>query len=174
MNIYLLVILRTIHIFVGMLWVGSAIFYLFFVEPTVKSIGPSGQQFMQHLVARQRFPQYMGAVSLLTVLSGISLFWISSGGFQTGWILSGPGIAITIGSLVGISVFLLGAFLIGPTAEKLGGLASEVGHAGGPPNPTQVAELHKLDRRLTLFERADFIMLTFSLLTMVTARFWTF
>jgi hypothetical protein len=129
---------------------------------------------MQHFVARRRYPQYMGAVSLLSVLSGISLYWISSGGLQTGWILSGHGIGISIGSMVGISVFLLGAFLIGPTAEKLGKLASEVGKAGSPPTTAQAAELHKLDRRLTLLERADFVMLTISLLTMSTARFWTF
>jgi uncharacterized membrane protein len=174
MNIYLLAILRTIHIFVGALWVGSAIFYLFFVEPTVKSAGPSGNQFMKHLVTRRRLPQYMSAISLLTVLSGIVMFWFSSGGFQMGWIRSGPGMGITLGSMVGISVFLVGAFLIGPTAEKLGNLAGEIGTAGKPPTPSQTAELHQLDRRLTLYQRADFIMLTLALILMSTARFLTF
>lgn len=174
MNIYWLVILRTVHIFVGMLWVGSAIFYLFLVEPTVKSIGPSGQQFMQHLVARRHYPEYMGVVSLLTVLSGVFMYWFSSGGFQRGWITSGPGIGISGGAMLGIGVFFLGALLIKPTAEKLGALASEIGKAGGPPTPAQASEIHGLDTRLKVYERVDFVMLTLSLLAMVTARYWTF
>jgi uncharacterized membrane protein len=35
MNIYLLILFRIIHIFAGVLWVGSSVFFLFFVEPTI-------------------------------------------------------------------------------------------------------------------------------------------
>ena len=46
MNIYLLILLRIVHIFAGALWIGSAILYLFFIKPSVKAIGPAGPQFM--------------------------------------------------------------------------------------------------------------------------------
>lgn len=174
MNIYFLIFLRIVHIFAGVLWVGSAIFFLFLVKPTIISVGPSGPQFMQNLVGRQRMPQYMGMVSLLTVLAGALLYWNSSGGLQLAWITSGPGIGFTIGSLVGIAVFLMGTFMIGPTAEKLGVLGNQIASNGGTPTPAQAADLQNLDNRLTLLERLDFVMLTISLLTMATARFWVF
>lgn len=174
MNIYLLILFRTIHIFAGVLWVGTAVFFLFFIEPTIKSFGPSGQQFMQHLVSRQRYPQYMGIVSVLTVLSGAGLFWSSSGGLQLSWITSGPGIGFTIGSVVGIGVLLMGIFMMSPIGNRMGELGHEIGIAGGSPNPAQAAELQALDERLGTLERVDFVLLTISLLTMATARFWVF
>ena len=174
MNIYLLILLRAIHIFAGVLWVGSAIFFLFFVEPTIKSFGPSGQQFMQRLISRQRYPQYMGMVSLLTVLAGGALLWISSGGLRAGYFRSGPGIGFTIGSVVGIGVFLMGMFMMKPIGDRMGELGQEIGRSGGPPSPAQAAELRQLDTRLTTLERIDFVLLSISLLTMATARFWVF
>jgi hypothetical protein len=129
---------------------------------------------MQHLVSRQRYPQYMGIVSVLTVLSGAALFWSSSGGLQPSWITSGPGIGFTIGSVLGIAVLLMGIFLMSPIGIRLGELGHEIGIAGGTPNPAQTAELQDLDKRLATLERADFVLLTISLLTMATARFWVF
>lgn len=55
MNAYMLILLRLIHVFAGALWVGAAISYLFFVKPTVRSIGPGGPQFMQNLTTRARY-----------------------------------------------------------------------------------------------------------------------
>lgn len=174
MNVYLVILLRAIHIFAGILWVGSAIFFLFFIEPTIKSFGPSGQQFMQHLVSRQRYPQFMGMVSLLTVLAGGALLWISSGGLRGGYFRSGPGIGFTIGSVVGIAVFLMGIFLMSPIGKRMGELGQEIGRSGGPPTTAQAAELQSLDQRLAKLERIDFVLLSVSLLTMATARFWVF
>lgn len=50
MSIYLLVFMRLIHVIAGILWAGTAVFYLFFVKPTALSLGPIGPQFMQNLV----------------------------------------------------------------------------------------------------------------------------
>lgn len=174
MNSYLLILLRSIHIFASALWVGSAIFYLFFVEPTVKSLGPVGPRFMQDMIEKRRYPIYMGTISLLTILAGAILFWNTSGGLQISWIKTGPGIGFTIGSVIGIAVYFVGMFMIRPRAEGLGALGKEIGLAGGTPNPAQLAEMQKLDRELTTIERIDFVMLTLSLLTMATARYWSF
>lgn len=65
-----LTVLRVIHIVAGTLWVGSAVFYLFFVEPTVKSLGPAAPQFMQTLIEKRRYPMFMNAASMLTIAAG--------------------------------------------------------------------------------------------------------
>ena len=49
MNIYLLILLRVIHVFTGAQWVGIDIFYFFFNKPSIQAIGPATPKFMQSL-----------------------------------------------------------------------------------------------------------------------------
>jgi uncharacterized membrane protein len=174
MNIYFILLLRIIHIFGGVLWVGAAILYFGFIEPTIKSIGPAGGQFMQHFIERQKYSVYMSIVSILTVVSGVPLYLFASGGLQLRWIQSGPGSVFTIGSVVAILVFFMGFLMIKPRAERMGALSKEIGMSGGAPNPAQAAELHKLDGELSKIGRIEFVLLSISMLTMATARYWNF
>lgn len=174
MNTYLLIALRLFHVVAGTLWVGAAISYLFFVKPTVRSIGPAGPQFMQNLAARARYPMFMATISLLTVLAGGALYLNTSGGFNALWLTSGPGIGFTIGSAAGVIAFLVGTFGIGPTAGAMGALGAKIAQAGGPPSPEQLNALHSLEKRLNRVEVIDFVMLALSILTMATARYWDF
>lgn len=173
MNSFLL-LLRSVHIFAGVLWLGSAISYFFFVEPTVKTLGPVGPKFMQNLIERRRYPLFMNIVSALTIVAGALLYWNTSGGFQASWIRSGPGLGFTIGSVVALVVYLIGFFMIRPRAERLGELGKEITNSGGPPSSEQAAELQKLDQEMRSVERIDVALLTISLLLMATARYWTF
>lgn len=176
MNLYLIYInlLRLIHVFGGVLWVGSAIFYLFFIEPSVKSLGPAGPKFMQELIGKRGYSQYMGIVSFLTVVSGALLYWNTSGGLNLNWITSGIGIGFTIGAVVSIVVFFLGILAIKPRGDRMGVLGKEIAMAGGPPSPAQQTELVRLEGELATLERIDFILLTIALITMATARYWIF
>jgi hypothetical protein len=174
MNVYVLILLRFIHIVSGALWVGAAISYLFFVKASAKAIGPAGPQFMQNLTQRRKYPLYMISTSLLTVLAGGILFVYSSGGFSMAWLKSGPGIGFTIGSLAGLIAFLVGSFGIGPTSAQMGALGAQIAAAGGPPNPALLSHMRALEIRLTRAEGIDFVMLVLSILTMATARYWIF
>jgi uncharacterized membrane protein len=174
MNVYLLIVLRLVHVAAGILWGGAAVFLLFFVKPSVKAIGAAGPQFMQSLVERRRAPLYMIGTSVLTVVSGGLLYWFSSGGFNAVWIASGPGIGFTIGSFAALIAFLFGTFSIGPTSAQMGALGAQIAASGKGPTPEQVAKMQALEKRLNIAERVDFIMLAIAMLTMATARYWTF
>jgi uncharacterized membrane protein len=174
MNIYLLLILRTIHIFAGVMWVGSAIFYLFLVDPTVKSLGSSGHKFMDHLITRQRYPVYMGVIATLTIVSGAFLFPTTSGSFSIAWMKTGPGLGFTIGSLVGISVFFVGFLMVKPRSEQLGKIGHQLIAEGGPPSPALLSELNVLDKKLKQAEYLDFVLLSISLILMAVARYLPF
>lgn len=173
MNTYM-ILLRTIHIVAGVLWVGSAIFYLLFVEPSVKVLGQEGPKFMQNLIDRRRYPLFMNMVSALTVVAGLLLYWNTSGGLQLAWVQTGPGLGFTLGSLVALVVYGIGFFMLRPRAERMGQLGQEIGRAGGPPTPAQAAELHKLGEELSSIGRWDALLLTVSLVAMATARYWAF
>lgn len=174
MNTYLMLVLRIIHILAGVLWVGAAIVYFAFIEPTIKSIGPAGQQFIQHFIGRQRYPLFMNTASALTIIAGALLYLSDSGGLKMSWIKTGPGLGFTIGSAVAIVVYFIGFLMLRPRAERLGALGREIAMAGGGPSPQQASELHKLDQELSKIERVDVVLLTIALLTMATARYWWF
>ena len=174
MNTYLLLFLRLLHVGGGVLWVGAAIMYFAFVEPTLRTIGPASGTFMQNFTGRQKYPIYMSLVSLATILSGAFLYWFLSSGLRVAWMLRGPGLIYTIGSVVGIVAFFMGMLLISPRGKRLGALSAEIGRAGGPPTSAQLAEINQLNHEMHTIELVEFILLAVSLLTMATARYWIF
>jgi len=167
------IVLRIAHIFGGVMWVGGAVMFFFFLEPTAKATAPESQKYMGYLMSRGRFIKFMTVVSMTTILAGALLYWRTSG-FRIEWITSGPGLGFTIGATAGITVFVLGNLLIGPTAEHLAGLAQQIQAAGVPPSAEQAAELGRLEARLSKLGRIDILLLGTALLTMATARYWTF
>jgi uncharacterized membrane protein len=176
MNVSLIyfIVLRALHILGGAGWLGGAVVHTFFIAPSVKDSAPEGNKFMQQLMGRHRFPLFMNLASLITVLSGALLYWRDLGGFNLTWVQTGPGLGFTIGSVVGILVYLFGLFVIKPRAEQSGSLGAAIAAAGGPPTGEQVAELERLDGELASFGRIDFTLLMISMLAMATARFWLF
>lgn len=174
MNAYLLILLRIVHIFAGALWIGAAISYLFFFKPAVKAIGPAGPQFMQNLAERRKYPVFMLSTSLLTVLAGGALYLYASGGFNPAWIKTGAGLGFTIGSLTALVAFFVGGLGIGPTSAKMGALGQQIGASGGRPTPEQINTMQVLEKKLARAELVDFVMLVIAMLTMATARYWTF
>jgi uncharacterized membrane protein len=174
MNIYLLILLRVVHVVAGILWAGAGITYLFFIKPSVKAIGPAGPQFMQNMAQRRKYPTFMMSTSLLTVLAGIALYWFSSGGLNLAWITTGVGIGFTIGSLAALAAFLIGSTIIGPTSGKMGALGGQIAATGNGPTAEQIDQLHTMETKLNRAEGIEFVLLVISLVTMATARYWTF
>lgn len=174
MNIYLLNILRLAHIVAGILWAGAAVSYLFFVKPSVQSIGAAGPSFMQHLMERRKYPIFMMVTSLLTILAGGALYWFSSGGLNGSWITTGPGLGFTIGSLAALIAFFLGMVGIGPTYGQIAALGQQIAAAGTSPTPEQVNQMRQLEKRVNVLERVEFVLLVIALVTMATARYWIF
>ena len=171
---FVILLLRLIHIVAGAFWAGAAVAYFFFFAPTAKGLGPAGPKFMQDLVGKHRYPLFMNVSSLLTILAGLALYWFSSGGFSAAWIISGPGLGFTLGSLAALGAFGIGFFGIRPRAERMGALSAAIAAAGGPPTAEQGAELGRLDAEMHAYERWDVLLLVLSLALMATARYWNF
>ncbi len=166
------IVLRIVHIFAGVFWVGGGIFMVAYLGPTAKATELAGQKFMQYLMVQRRFSLSMGVASLLTVLAGATLYWGDSGGFQWAWITSPTGLGFTLGASMGLVSFFIGIFMIKPITERLAVLGQQIAAAGRPPSAEQVAELNRLQARMEMIERGDFILLTIALLAMATARYW--
>lgn len=167
-------VLRVLHIVGGTCWVGGAIIFHLFLEPTAKATAPESQRFMQHFIVHRRYSAYMTISSLAVNLSGVVLFWRSSGGLTSNWITSGPGLVFSLGSVLAIVAFSMGMFILAPTAKRLVGLGQTLQTAGGPPLPEQISELHQLEKTMNQVGWAEFALMLVSLLTMAVARYWWF
>lgn len=169
-----MLILRFVHIVSGVCWAGGGFIFFLFIEPTAKALAPTGMHFVQHMVTKRRFSNFMVISSILTVLSGALLIWQVAGGQWLGYMETGPGLGFMLGSMAGIVVFFIGMFGVNPRAIKLSKIGQDIQAAGGPPTPEQGAELHKLDREMAILSLADFVLVAISLGLMASARFWVF
>jgi uncharacterized membrane protein len=169
-----LLVLRFIHIVASVCWAGGGFIFFLFVEPTAKTLAPTGMQFVQHMVTKRRFSIFMVVSSTLTVLSGALLLWLRAGGQWLNYVQTGPGLGFTLGSITGIVVYFVGMLGINPRAVKLAKLGAAIQAAGGPPTAAQGAELHRLDKEMSVLNLADFMLAALSLGLMASARFWLF
>lgn len=169
-----LIVLRLVHVVASMCWAGGGFIFFLFIEPTAKTLAPMGMQFVQHMVNKRRFSIFMVISSTLTVLSGALLVWQAASGHWLAWLQTGPGLGFALGSLVGIVVYFIGMFGVNPRAKRLAQIGAQIQAAGGAPTPAQGAELQKLDKEMSSFSLADFLLVALSLVLMATARYWTF
>lgn len=166
-----MVVLRLVHIFAGIVWVGTAWFMAFMLNPTVHTMGKDGQSFMRYFMQHSKTPLWMGTSSLLTTLAGLLLYYRVSDKFNSDWMSSTGGIVLTIGSLAGIGEFLFGSAVIGPTSKKLAGIGAELERAGGPPSADQMALLQALQSRLGRAETISLILTVIAVAGMSAARY---
>jgi uncharacterized membrane protein len=167
---YLVVTLRLIHILSGVFWVGSTIYFGFFIKPTIQATADAGQKFIAHLVNKRPLGTAMSGSAILTVVAGGSLYWIDSGGLTTGWLRSGPGWGFGIGGLFALIGFILTA-LAGHRTHMLGMIAS---HIQGEPTHEQLKQFQAAQKQLGVLSPMGTIVLVIALICMATARYWNF
>jgi hypothetical protein len=163
----IIIILRIIHIAVGVFWVGGAITTAFFVLPTVKATGAIGGQFAGQLMARTRLPTVLTAAGGITVLAGIILY----GGIWAGTGFSGPAVYYAIGGLIAIVAIVLGAAVARPTADKLAAVGRTIAGQGKPPTAEQNAERESLLNRLTSITQINAVLLVITVVFMAVGRY---
>jgi uncharacterized membrane protein len=163
----LAVVLRIVHIVSGVLWVGGAALFFFYIEPTMNKLGPDAEKFVDEMINRRKAPIYFVTMSTLTVLAGVVLYWRDFGGIST----STFGLALGLGGLAALIAWLGGNLLIPQTLSKLGAIAGEMKAAGGPPSAELMARMHATQARLRLVGAVDLILLALSVAAMASARY---
>lgn len=144
MDIYL-VVLRLVHVFGGVFWVGGALFMYFFIGPTIGATEQAGKQFAGYLMLRTRLVMVMTTAAVLTVLAGGLLYWRDSQGLTSLWMYAGSGIGYGIGGFAG----LIGA-VFGITFGILNRKMALIGASlkGAAPTPEILAQLQKIQKQL--------------------------
>jgi uncharacterized membrane protein len=170
---WLIVILRVLHIFTGVFWAGAVFMLVRFVMPAAAASGPEGGRFMRRLAVERGLSRALVAAGLTTVLAGLALLWIDSGGFGAGFMGTGMGVTLSIGALAGIGAVATG-IRSGMTVGSLARMGATVEAQGGPPSPEQATELQRLQVRLARSTRATAIQLVVTVVCMAAARYVVF
>jgi len=170
---YLMISMRIIHIFAGVFWAGTSFFMLSFVSPTVIATGAEGQKFMQQLAFRTRFTTAMMGVAILTVLSGLVMYW-QIFNFRLSALSSGYGLMLTLGAIAGFIGLLTGYFLQNRTTGKMKAVSESIAASGGPPTPEQQTEMKSLAETVTRGSQITSVLLALSLLGMSIAQYMFF
>lgn len=165
-----MLVLRIVHIFSGVCWVGGIVVLVGFIEPTANATAPASAAFMQHLMFRRRFSQFMTVVPILTVLAGSLMYWRDSAGLNLIWITTPTGMVFTIGAVLGFTTLAVGLLGIKPRADRLGVLAQEIATAG-KPTPAQAAQAGALNTSMARLTRILLYLLTVVVICMATARY---
>ena len=167
-----LLILRLVHIVAGVFWVGAVIFIALFLMPSLRGAGPAGGAVMQQLAQVRRLPIWMMAGSILTLLSGIGLYWHDSAGFSsTTWLASGTGRMFGLGGVLAIAGSVLGMSISSPAGRRLGMLMAKIQAAGRPPSAEEAATIQQLQGRLTWTSQVLAVVLALATAAMAVARY---
>lgn len=163
MNIYVVWLLRIIHIVAGVFWVGGTLIMTFFVAPTIGATGEAGQKFIAHLMNNLKFSNRMATASGSTILAGILLY--ARGG--TAFFESRFALGLGIGAVFALVGFVFG-MLIGRTIKAMAQLGSQM---QGKPSPDQLAQMQTLQKRQATVSMISTVSVLLATVFMAIARY---
>lgn len=169
-----MIILRILHILGGVFWAGSAFLLVGVIEPAMRDLGPEAGKFMQRLADRGRMPVYASAAAGINVLTGLVMYERVSGGYSQAWLVTGRGLAITMGTWAGLIAFVVGYLVSGRAARRMGQMGKTVQASGQPPSPEQQEEMARLQGRMAAGGRWVAILLVIAILGMSSAQYLLF
>jgi hypothetical protein len=165
-----MLISRVIHVGLGVFWAGTLIFMAVFLEPSVRASGPDGAKVMQQLMKRGLL-NVMPIVGLLTVVSGIALYWSVDSSFRM-WMYSAYHFALAAGGLVAIVALAIGVFIMRPAVLRAGAIAQAAMQLPeGSEREAKMAVVQGLRRRSAVAGRVVASLLAVTVLAMAVARY---
>lgn len=165
-------ILRLVHILSGVYWAGTIFFFVTFLEPSLRSLGPDGGKVMIRFFERG-YLKLIPSFAFVTVLSGLWLLWIVSGGFDAAWMGSGSGIALSTGGALAIIAFVIGMVILRPAAARSWAVARQLAQeADEAARNALMAEMGRLRNRNLRSGRLVFSLLVVAVGLMATARYF--
>jgi hypothetical protein len=162
-------VLRAIHIVAGAFWVGAALFLSFFLIPSLRGAGPAAGGVMQQLVQTRRLPLWMMGATVLTILSGIALYWRDSAGFGSAWLGSGQAKVFGLGGLLAIVGAAVGMGVSSPSGRRMAAIMSQA--AGRAPTAAEAEEMQRLQAKMAAAGQFVSVLVLLATLAMAIARY---
>lgn len=167
---YFLILVRLVHVFGAVFWVGGVLLLTLFVTPAVAASAETGQKFMQQLMGHTRLSTMLAAAGGSSILAGFILYWIDSAGFTSAWLSSGPGKGFGLGAVFGLIGFAVG-IMISRLNKSLAALGGQI---QGQPTAEQAAQLAAIRKRVASLAPINTASLMIATVLMAVARYFNF
>ena len=164
-------VLRLVHILGGVYWAGTMFFFVTFLEPTLRSLGPDGGKVMIRLFERG-YMKILPIVAVVTVLAGLWLLWILSAGFQPAYMRSPLGMGFSSGGVLAIIALIIGLVVMRPVGARIWAIARQLPQESNEASRNALmAEMGQLRERTVLAARAIFGLLVAAVALMAVSRY---
>jgi hypothetical protein len=170
-SLVLLVVLRLVHVVAGALWVGMAVYTTVYLLPSIEEAGPDGAKVAAGL-QRRGILTVLPILALLTIGSGVWLYWRASGGLTGQFLRSGTGLGFGLGGLVSIIAYAVGITVLRPSMMRSAKLMAEM-TAAMPEGErhARTEEARRLRARGTRAGQIVAVLLIVALAAMAVARY---
>jgi hypothetical protein len=158
-------IYRIIHVFSGIFWVGTTMFMVAFLEPTIRASGEAGGKLMGRLVSGTRLSLAMGLTGWATAISGL-LMYAPLTNFAPS-VVFGLRLPLTLGALAGVAAGMVGTLFQGRASGQLTALNKEIAGAGRPPTPDEGQQIGALQAKIYRGSRLSALLMVAAVLGML-------
>jgi uncharacterized membrane protein len=166
-----LIVLRVVHVLSGIFWLGSGLFSALFLMPSLGKLGPGAGPFMAEL-GRRRMPTVLMASALLTILSGVRLLQLASGGFSGAYFATGVGRTFAGAGVLAVIGWLVAILIARPAAMRAGALGAAAAAEGdAAARGRLLGQLDGLRRRAALGNVTAVGLLVLAAAGMAVARY---
>jgi uncharacterized membrane protein len=166
-----LVVLRIVHVLGGIFWVGSGLFTTVFLAPALGQLGPAGAGPVMGALQQRRLFTILPVVAVLTILSGVRLLQIASGGFSPVYFDSRTGQTFLWSGVAAVIAFLLSLLVARPAMVRMGQLSASMATMPEAERGARSAEIGRLRRRSGLASIAATVLLIGAAVGMAVARY---
>jgi uncharacterized membrane protein len=159
--IYLIWLLRIIHIVSGVFWVGGTLVMTFFIGPAVGATAEAGQKFVGHLMNNLKFSNRMSIAAGLTVLAGVILYGLDARA-GSAWTRSAFGVGLGIGAIFALIGMATG-IMIGRTTKAMADLGAQF---KGKPTSQQMTQMQAIRKQQAMYSNISVAALIIAVIFM--------
>ena len=161
---------RVLHVGLGVFWAGTLIFNAAFLLPSMRDAGPEGAKVAAGLM-RRRFLDIMPAVAIVTVISGLYMYWRVSGGFASAYMGSPMGITYGMGGAAALVALGFGLGILRPAMVRAAALTQAAAGAESEERDRALKEAQALRLRAGNAGRVVAWLLGAATIAMAIARY---
>lgn len=165
-----IVLLRVVHILLGAFWAGTLFFFVIWLEPSLRAVGPTGGQVMGQL-GKRGYLTWLPVIAGLTVLSGLVLYWFDFGS-DPSLMTTRFAMTLGVGGVLAILALVLGVIVMRPTGVQLLALGAAMQTAEGSDRERLQAQMNPLRDRIRLVGRWIAALLAGAVVAMAMARYF--
>lgn len=166
-------LVRSVHVFTAIMWVGGAFLWSMVIAPRILKNGPPPirRPFAEAVVpAITRYFQIVGGLAILSGFVLVGMIWGWSDYFAVfqpgGAEPSGYGAALGLGAAAAIGMAIVGFGIVAPTAKKMVATMQTI---NGPPTQAQQDQMAAIGKKMGMMSMLVMLLGSLAILGMAWA-----